>query len=489
MPYWLLTGVPTMSSSSLGSSWPSSEASGSGSSLGQPSLSSYLSVAAAELGCRFCTATFPFEANLARHVSLFHAGAVAFDTPVALGTLAEIEGGQAPPPVADAGDGTPAHVPGENDGDVDMPNVPPAARDGGLGGSEASGECHSEDKAADADADDGAVIVRGALSAPSMRLSRVRHVFLATTSAVVHRYFLGMGDMTRAEPLVPPHRQGLPTAYVTDELKAIRMLALSTGGAGMSEKARLDFYNSVAQAEAVTAAASEKIISELEERLATSSGSSSSSTGRRQSMRSSRSSSSTSSKRSRPAKKDSLRERLREAIADAKTKAKAVKGPLTAAFPTAAAFVSSLKGEQDRCLSDMKWQVTDVVDGVPFKFFFRDIMDVAHDAFSRAEKLQLWGKRLLSADGAMLRSNSLDSDVYLTQEADVLKIHANALHKGKPIRAFAMAVQFFSDATLLSWNGGEFSVLSRCTFFWSHRWGCLSFVPPSAAACFHFHCH
>jgi len=247
------------------------------------------------------------------------------------------------------------------------------------------------------------------------------------------------------------------------------MLALSTGGAGMSEKARLDFYNSVAQAEAVTAAASETIISELEERLATSSGSSSSSTGRRQSMRSSRSSSSTSTKRSRPAKKDSLRERLREAIADAKTKAKAVKGPLTAAFPTAAAFVSSLKGEQDRCLSDMKWQVTDVVDGVPFKFFFRDIMDVAHDAFSRAEKLQLWGKRLLSADGAMLRSNSLDSDVYLTQEADVLKIHANALHKGKPIRALAMAVQFFSDATLLSWNGGEFSVLCRCTFFWSHR--------------------
>jgi len=134
--------------------------------------------------------------------------------------------------------------------------------------------------------------------------------------------------------------------------------------------------------------------------------------------------------------------------------AKNVKGPLTSAFPTAAAFVASLKGEQDRCLADMKWQVTQIVDGVSFDFYFRDVMDVAHDAFARARKVQLRGKRHANTDGTILRSNSIDSDVYLVREADVLNIHANALHRGKPIKAFAMAVQFFSDATLLSCNGG-----------------------------------
>ena len=86
-------------------------------------------------------------------------------------------------------------------------------------------------------------------------------------------------------------------------------------------------------------------------------------------------------------------------------------------------------------------------------------MDVAHDAFGRAANVQLRGKRHVKADGSIVRSSSLDSDVYLVQEADVLKIHANAVHGGKPIKAFAMAEQFFSDATLLSWNGCEFASL------------------------------
>lgn len=111
-------------------------------------------------------------------------------------------------------------------------------------------------------------------------------------------------------------------------------------------------------------------------------------------------------------------------------------------------------------MSDLKWRVTSIVNGVAFEFFFRDIMDVAHDAFGKVQQVQLRGQRHTAADGTILRSNSFDSDVYLLQEADVLKIHANAVHNGKRIEPFAMAVQFFSDATLLSWNGSKF--LSAC---------------------------
>lgn len=307
---------------------------------------------------------------------------------------------------------------------------------------------------------DHAMLARGALSSEPMRLSRVRHVFQGTTSALVYRYFLGKGDVARANPLVPLHRQGLPTAYVTEELKSIRMFALSTGGTGLSEKARIDYYNSVVRAEAVTAATAETVISQLEDELGTLSGDSSSGSGGSSSSTSDTRGTSAATEPSRRSKKESLRKRVRKAIADAKASAKNVKGPLTSAFPTAAAFVASLKGEQDRCLADMKWQVTQIVDGVSFDFFFRDVMDVAHDAFARAHKVQLRGKRHANADGPILRSNSLDSDVYLVQEADVLNIHANALHRGKPIKAFAMAVQFFSDATLLSWNGG--GLVSPC---------------------------
>jgi len=315
-------------------------------------------------------------------------------------------------------------------------------------------------------AGDQSLIARDAVSARPSRLARVRHVFQGTTSALVYRYFLEKGDAARADHLVPLHRRGRPTAYVTDELKAIRMFALSTGGTGLSEKARVDYYNSVAQAEAVTAATTETIISQLQDEVRTSFDYLSSSSRGSSSTSSDMSGASAATKRSRRVKKESLRKRLRKAIADAKAAAKNVKGPLTSAFPTAAAFVASLKGEEDRCPSEMKWKVTHIVDGMSFDFFFRDIMDVAHDAFGRAGKVQLHGKRHVDADGSILRSNTLDSDVYLVQEADVLKIHANAVHNGKPIKAFAMAVQLFSDATLLSWNGGKLvSVLQcRCLF-------------------------
>jgi len=79
----------------------------------------------------------------------------------------------------------------------------------------------------------------------------------------------------------------------------------------------------------------------------------------------------------------------------------------------------------------------------------------------RCRRCSSGGSDTLPQNGTILRSNSFDSDVYLLQEADVLKIHANAVHNGKRIEPFAMAVQFFSDATLLSWNGSKF--LSACT--------------------------
>ena len=294
---------------------------------------------------------------------------MAFDTPVAR------RGPRQVPNSVGAGNSNGRHLiaVAGNTGPDDT-TAPPAVRVRSVASAPDAVNCGGGSTAAGTAEGDGVavgarVVARGDACALPMSLSRVRHVFQGTTSALVYRYFLGKGDVARADALVPLLRQGRPTAYVTDELKAIRMFALSTGGTGLSEKARADYYNSVAQTEAITAATSETVILKMEDELATSSDHSSSRSGDSSSDGPDTSSASTAPSRTRRTKKESLRKRLRKAIADAKASIKNVKGPLTSAFPTAAAFVASLKGEQDRCLSEMKWQVTHIVDGASFDFF------------------------------------------------------------------------------------------------------------------------
>jgi len=118
--------------------------------------------------------------------------------------------------------------------------------------------------------------------------------------------------------------------------------------------------------------------------------------------------------------------------------------------------VRSLKGEQWRCLSELKWRETDIiVRGTVYKFYSRDIMHVATDALTSAIKVCLLGKRELNDEGEVIRTNSLNSDVYLEEQADVQRLHAGKKNNGKKMPPFTLAVQLFSDAALVSWNGSK----------------------------------
>lgn len=94
-------------------------------------------------------------------------------------------------------------------------------------------------------------------------------------------------------------------------------------------------------------------------------------------------------------------------------------------------------------------------------FYFRDLMGVLVDAAQRAASIKLRGERRQDADGNVLRSGTLDSDVFLAEQDDVL---SDARHSGID-KKFVMAVQLFSDAALVSWSGGALQApfSSACT--------------------------
>lgn len=158
----------------------------------------------------------------------------------------------------------------------------------------------------------------------------------------------------------------------------------------------------------------------------------------------------------RPLKKISLRKRIKAAVLAAQAELEAVIGPLETAFPTESSFVNSLKGYNARCLAEQGWRVTDIVDGEDFyKFYSRDVMAAVLNSFMRATSRCMRGERKYAADGSVLRCGSLHSDLYLREQADVDRVHAGRFLNGKPLKVFTMAAQFFSDATLVSKNGGQ----------------------------------
>jgi len=160
---------------------------------------------------------------------------------------------------------------------------------------------------------------------------------------------------------------------------------------------------------------------------------------------------------SRGRKHTSKRKRTMDAVLLALERLQTMAGPVESAFPTASSFVNALDGEANRCLAEQQWRKTEMFDGDSvFLFYSRDVMVVALEAFMKATALCLRGKRLLAADGSVLLSNSLNSDVYLTEQTDVDQIHANKTYNGTLLKVFTLAIQLFSDATLVSWKNGTY---------------------------------
>lgn len=201
-------------------------------------------------------------------------------------------------------------------------------------------------------------------------------------------YYREFGDLATVRPVVEPVEGGRPQVFNTPTLKMFRSFALSVGGAGLSGPDRELFWENIVTAE---------------------------------------------------------REALRG------TDAANTLGPMEAAFPSASKFKTSLRCDADRCMQELKWMVADIkTEGQTATFYFRDLMTVLLDAAQNAKAIQLHGERRRTDDGHVLRSGTLDSDVYLAEQEDVM---SDARHSGIANK-FVMAVQMFSDSALVSWSGG-----------------------------------
>jgi len=225
-------------------------------------------------------------------------------------------------------------------------------------------------------------------------------------------YYRAKGDMGRTTLYVPAEKRDRQSHFLTREHKAMRLFALSAGGCGLSRKAKAEYYETTVAIEK----AAMRMIAEAAARRA---------------------------------------KRKKGKNGKGKMPKIVVKpGPLESAFPSAAAFVRSLEGEKWRCLSELEWRETDIiVRGTVYKFYSRDIMKVATTALTTAMKVCLRGQRRHDDDGNVIRTNTLDSDIYLEEQADVDRLHAGKKKGSRHMPPFTLAIQLFSDAALVSWNG------------------------------------
>lgn len=220
-------------------------------------------------------------------------------------------------------------------------------------------------------------------------------------------YYRKWGDRATARPIVEHVEGGRPDVFNTSSLKKFRSFALSVGGGGLSGPDRELFWDNLVTAE-------------------------------------------------------------REAMQSAN--APEGKGPLETAFSSGAEFKASLKSDADRCMQDLGWMVADIkMESQTVPFYFRDLMAVLVDAAQSAPSVLLRGKRRVDADGIVLRSGTLDSDIFLSAQQDIASDARCSTMKNK----FVMAVQLFSDAALVSWSRGKLRVMGPAP---SPFWQCFSWV-------------
>lgn len=228
------------------------------------------------------------------------------------------------------------------------------------------------------------------------------------------------------------------------------MIALSTGGHGMSQSGRKRLYKTTVSTERACARAwqetsvPEHKVLETSDQDAADTSTNGEITPRRSVTRS-----------TRTAKHTSLRARRRKNAGSRKLQRFC--GPFESAFPYEHTFLDALKGEQDRCLSEQKWRTTDIIEeGVSFPFVNRCLLGVDLDAMLDAQEVRLRGDVSRTTSGAVRRTGTLNSDVFLNEQSQVLALHdGKKWFQGKKLLAFVMAVQLFSDAAVVSENGAH----------------------------------
>jgi len=221
----------------------------------------------------------------------------------------------------------------------------------------------------------------------------------SVTSKILH-YYQAKGDLARTKPMVSPAHGRRPTRFDTPELRSVRMFVLSTGGGGLSQSARVEYWKS--------------------------------------------------------------QQLLERAAVPALPGQRRVFGPFESTFPTPGSFLRALSGEQDRCLYEMGWNETKIcVGGVDYSFHWRDMLDLMVESLEMAGDVRIIGKPEFGPNGERIRSQTMDSDMFLDEQA-------NVLFRNKPVQGsvptrfmpFMVGTQMFTDGALVSWNGGTWLSLS-----------------------------
>jgi len=260
----------------------------------------------------------------------------------------------------------------------------------------------------------------------SLPVRRPRSIFQTSTAARIRAYYEAMPEASRTRRLVPPSVGRRPSLFNTPLLREALKFALCAGGAGLSQADQRWYVSLLLMAEE--------------------SGSTTRYRGARQHKR----------RRVSPFDAEVDGAPLVEgtsqtgARSDVGSEDGEAGGEIVRAFGSKDAFVAAVRGEQRRVLSKLCWDVTPLdVEGVAYLFYSRDLLFVCLDLLRDASHLQLWGERLgLGRDGTRLRSDMLDSDVFLTEE-----MHVRARHGAL---SFVLAVQLFVDEAVVSWSGAHY---------------------------------
>jgi len=310
----------------------------------------------------------------------------------------------------------------------------------------------------------GAVIVSTCSTTPSNAPSVP---VLRTTAEKVRSYYEAFGDMQRTRLLVPSSATQ-SSAFDTSALKDMRFFAMSAGGNGLSQNARAQDYQTTVRAERAAllaqrhaeVAALGRVLEELMEDQGSDSDGDTSAGGCSAApvaavfyFSAVTANLSAGQAPARPRKNTNLRKRINAVVLAAQAELEVAVWLLETALTPDTSFVNSLKGETSRCLAEQRSHVSDIGNCEDVnKFYSREFPRAAFNTFKRATSRCVRGQRKLAADGSVLRSGSLDSDVYLREQDDVDRMHAGRFLNGKPLKVFTMARQFSFDATMVSKN-------------------------------------
>lgn len=131
---------------------------------------------------------------------------------------------------------------------------------------------------------------------------------------------------------------------------------------------------------------------------------------------------------------------------------------LRSLLPTPYSLVAAVRAEHRRVLAARSLkQVPITVGGGTYQFYFRDVLECGKDAVRDAEDVQPLGEVMAAcADGSMRRTHSLNSNIFLNEQASVMRIYGSC--------ARVMGTVVHADEAVISWNGGNYVYPLRVQF-------------------------